>query len=154
MMLVFLAGIHSCTMQQLSAMVPQIASFYKGEELQANRLTRVFSRRRFGPSSDPLQMFLAVTDTCFEQEDCSVHFESTMEYNAFGNYRYSQRLFFEIRAGQFHRFDEEAFKKVRRLYAPAFSLSEFCEGRVNGGDAHVCAAEPGVLVFRAAAARR
>lgn len=56
----------------------------------------MFEKRNYGRNSDPLQLYLSVVETCFDQEDCNVHFESTLEYSVFGNYRYTQRVFFEI----------------------------------------------------------
>ena len=81
-------------------------------------------------------------ETCFEQEDCSVHFESTLEYSVFGNYRYTQRVFFEVQAARLELLDEAALKGVGRARLPV--LVESAEERPDGRAAALLAAESGV----------
>ena len=79
--------------------------------LPENKLTRVFQRKHHDEGQDPLELYMSVIETCFDQEDSTCHFESTLEYNVLGDHRYSCRLYFEIPAHNREFFDEELFRE-------------------------------------------
>ena len=79
LILCFLAGMHSGTMQKFVDSVPQAAQFYCGNFLPENKLTHIFQRKHHDEGQDPLELYVSVIESCFDHEDATCHFESTLE---------------------------------------------------------------------------
>ena len=79
LILCFLAGAHNGTMQKFLETIPQVAQFYCGNPLPENKLTHVFDRKHKLEGQDPLELYMSVIETCFDHEDATCHFESTLE---------------------------------------------------------------------------
>ena len=60
---------------------------------------------------EPLGLFLAVVKNLFTAEKHRCHFESTLEHEAFGEFRYFNKIYYEVSLRSSLVFNEEAFRE-------------------------------------------
>ena len=91
--------------------IPHLERFYEGRRLSKSIASRILKMRAQWTGVEPLALFLTAVKNLFTAEKHRCHFESTVEYEAFGEFRYFNRIYYEVSLHSSSVFNEEAFRE-------------------------------------------